>query len=282
MDWLVKALSARTRIRVTLVDVTHTAKTLEARHLCGPVSGRILAEGIAVSALLSADRASEDEAILVQARVDGPVKGVTVETTGAGDVRGYPTIKVLGEWDGQTPVRSETGLGRSGSALIQRSLPGKLLAQTPMPFTPPDFRLLLARYYHTSLQVPAGVELAVSSDSGGVIGARGLVVERMPDGKQADFVPVLEALEECRVRKMLAADASIPAMGAVFGLADLEAVETRELRFRCRCSREKALASMATLSAPEIDAIASEGRPRHVVCHMCGADYLLSAAEIAR
>ena len=31
-----------------------------------------------------------------------------------------------------------------------------------------------------------------------------------------------------------------------------------------------------------LDAIASEGQPKHVVCHMCGADYLLSAAEIAR
>ena len=281
MDRLIKALSNRTRIRMTVVDVTQTAKTLEARHLCGPVAGRILAEGVAAVSLLSGDSGPE-EAMLLQVRVDGPVKGVVIESTGAGHLRGYPNEKVLGDLDAQLPVRSETGLGQSGTAMIQRSLPGRLLGQTPMPFTPPDFRILIARYFTQSLQVPAGVAMAVLADSGGVLSARALVAERMPDGRPADFVPVLEAIQDGRVNRLLEADGAIEPLAALFGLDDLEIRETRPLRFQCRCSREKAVGSFSTLTATEIDAIVQAGKPQHVVCHMCGADYLISAAEVAR
>lgn len=282
MDRMIKAISNRAHIRVTTVDVTQAAKTLEGRHLCGPVAGRVLGEGVAAAAILSADSATASEALLLQVRVDGPLKGVVVEAAGTGDLRGYTTIKILEEADGFTPVRSESGLGTTGTALIQRSTPGRLLGQTTMPFTPPDFRLLLARYYNQSLQRPAGVELTVCADAGGVLRARALVAERMPDGKQEDFIPVLEALQEGRIRLLLEADVALPSLAGALGLDDLAVRETRELRFKCRCSRAKALESFATLASAELDGIAYEGKPQRVVCHMCGADYLISAAEVAR
>lgn len=281
MDRLLKLLSDRAHIRVTVVDVTQTAKTLEARHLCGPVAGRILAEGLASVSLLSSDSEAE-EAMLLQVHVDGPVKGVVTEATGSGHLRGYTHEKVLGDLDGHSPVRSETGLGLSGTAIIQRSLPGKLLGQTPMTFTPPDYKILLARYFNKSLQVPAGVEMVVLADSGGVLSARALVAERMPDGRQADFVPVLEAIQDGRVRAILETEAAVEPLARLFGLEDLSLRGSRELRFQCRCSREKAVASFASFSATEIDEIVRVGSAQHVVCHMCGADYLISAAEVTR
>jgi molecular chaperone Hsp33 len=281
MDRLVKFLSPRTKIRITVVEVTQTAKTLEARHLCGPVAGRVLSEGLAAVSLLSADCPVE-EAVLLQVRVDGPLRGLVVEATGEGHLRGYTNEKVLDEWDGVQPVVSGSGLGTSGTALIQRSLPGTLLGQTPMAFTPPEFKILLARYYNRSLQVPAGVEMAVLSDSGGVLSARALVAERMPDAAQADFVPVLEFLQDGRVKALLDKEMSAEGLRTATGLDDLEERGVRDLRFQCRCSRDKAVASFSSLSITEIDDVVREGKSQHVVCHMCGADYLVTAAEVAR
>jgi molecular chaperone Hsp33 len=281
MDCMLKMLAERTRIRLTKVDVTQTAKALEARHLCGPVAGRILAEGLAAVSLLSADSEAE-EAVLLQVRVDGPVRGLVAEATGAGHLRGYTMEKILDGLDSEEPVVSEKGLGPAGKALVMRSLPGRLLGQTPMPFTPPDFRVLLARYYNLSLQVPAGVELAVRADSGGILSARALVAERMPDGRQADFVPLLEAFQDGRVKALLEADAPPAEFARLAGLADLAVRETRELRFQCRCSREKAAASFSSLTQPEIDEIVQAAKAQHVVCHLCGADYSIPAAEVAR
>lgn len=281
MDSLQKMLSDRAKIRITRVDVTQTAKTLEARHLCGPVAGHILAEALTSISLLSSDCPPE-EAALLQIRADGPVRGVVVEATGAGHLRGYTHEKVFDDLDGRTPVESAPGLGASGTAMFQRSLPGRLLGQTPMTFTPPDFRILLARYFNRSLQVPAGVTFSVVSDSGGLQHARGLVAERMPDGLQAAFVPVLEALQDERIMALLAQNAPLAELARVTGLEDLAIRETRELRFQCRCSREKAVASFGSLSVTEIDDLVREGKSQHVICHMCGADYRVLPAEIAK
>lgn len=281
MDCLLKLLSPRARIRITRVDVTQTVKALEGRHLSGPVAGRILAEGVTAVSLLSADSEPE-EAVLLQARVDGPVRGVVAEMTGAGHVRGYTYEKIFSDLDGRIPVESAPALGATGTAMLQRSLPGRLLGQSPMAFTPPDFRVMLARYYNQSLQVPAGVVLAIAADAGGVSQARGLVAERMPDGLQTDFVPVLEAMHDGRVEAWLKADAPLAELAAMTGLEDLVVRETRELRFQCRCSRDKAVSSFGSLSITEIDDMVREGKPQHVVCHMCGADYLVLPAEIAR
>ncbi len=281
MDSLQRMLSARARIRITRVDVTQTAKSLEGRHLCGPVAGRILAEGLVSVSLLSGDT-EPDEAVLLQVRVDGPVRGMVVEVTGAGHLRGYTHEKVLADCDGLLPVESASGLGASGTAVLQRSMPGRLLGQSPMSFTPPDFRVMLARYFNQSLQVPAGVALSVGADSGGVIHARGLVAERMPDGRQADFVPVLEAFQSGALTALLESNAPLADLARVTGLEDLAVRDSRELKFRCRCSREKAVASFGSMSPLEIDQIVMEAKSQHVICHMCGADYIILPAEIAR
>lgn len=281
MDCMLKMLSESAHIRLTKVDVTQTAKALEARHLSGPVAGRILAEGLAVVSLLSADSEAE-EAVLLQVKVDGPVRGLVVEATGSGHLRGYTQEKILEGLDGEEPVVSEKGLGPAGKAMVIRSMPGRLLGQTPLPFTPPDFRVLLARYYNLSLQIPAGAELAVRSDSGGIISVRAIVAERMPDGRQADFVPLLEAFQDGRVKALLEADVPVSEFARLSGLPDLAVRGTRELRFQCRCSREKAVASFSSLTQPEIDEIVKEGKPQHVVCHLCGADFSIPAVEIAR
>jgi molecular chaperone Hsp33 len=281
MDSLQKILSPGARIRITRVDLTQTAKTLEGRHLSGPVDGRILAEGLAAVSLLSSD-CEASEAVLLQVRVDGPVRGLVAEATGEGHLRGYTHEKLLPDLDGEVPVASAPGLGAAGTAMVQRTRPGTLLGQTPMTFTPPDFRVMLARYYNQSLQVPAGVALAIGADSGGIIHARGLVAERMPDGRQADFVPVLEAFQDGRINALLEANAPLADLARATGLEDLAIRGTRELRFQCRCSREKAVASFSAMAATEIDDLVREGKSQHVVCHMCGADYLVTAPEIAR
>jgi molecular chaperone Hsp33 len=245
------------------------------------VAGRILAEGLAAVSLLSSD-CEASEAVLLQVRVDGPVRGLVAEATGEGHLRGYTHEKLLPDLDGEVPVASAPGLGAAGTAMVQRTRPGTLLGQTPMTFTPPDFRVMLARYYNQSLQVPAGVALAIGADSGGIIHARGLVAERMPDGRQADFVPVLEAFQDGRINALLEANAPLADLARATGLEDLAIRGTRELRFQCRCSREKAVASFSAMAATEIDDLVREGKSQHVVCHMCGADYLVTAPEIAR
>jgi len=279
-DCLRSGISDAARIRFTSAEVTTAAKALEARHLCGPTSGKVLAEGLAAVALLSADASAEDEAVYIRVKVDGPVGGLLAEATGGGHLRGFPNIKVLNELDEEPEIDTRRALGKAGSAQVIRSLPGKILNQAELRVAPPDASKVVARFFYESIQIPAAVEVYVKSDSAGVLIARSLVAEKMPDATTDEFVRVLEAFNSGQIRSRLAETANLHDIGSGLGIRDLRHRGTRELQFRCRCSRQKVEEAIATLPQSDIDEMLSDDRPHSVTCHMCASDYRLTCAEI--
>lgn len=280
MDALVKTLSESACIRCVWVDVSQAAKALEARHLCGPTSALVLGQALADAALLASDLAGSEEAACLQVRVSGPVRGVVTEATGAGGLRGFTYTKVMNELDQADEIRVSNALGASGKAQVTFSEPGRIMKQSVLPATPPDLRALLARYYNVSAQTPAGVALSVRADSGGLLHARGVVVERMPDGSHEPFADALEAFERGDVAGALREPPELGVMAQALGLEDLRIRETRGLRFECRCSQDKTEALLDSLPVAELESMAEAAKPQRTTCHMCGQDYTVTAAVI--
>jgi molecular chaperone Hsp33 len=280
MDQLVKVMSPSTQIRFTSVEVTMSAKALEARHLAGPTAGMALAEGLAAVALLSQDAASDDEALMLRVNSKGPIGGMMVEATGAGGLRGFPNIKILNALDVLETIATDDAWGPSGSVQILTSLPGKILNQAALNVNPPRMNYVLARYFNHSMQVPTACEVWAHADSGGLIAARGFLAQRMEDSDQEAFVRVLEAFEGGRVREQLAVGADALAFGDIFGLPDMEVRETRPLSFQCRCTKARTLAVLKTLSLEELEAVVARGESQTVTCHMCGDSYTATPDDI--
>ncbi|MDA0990168.1 MAG: Hsp33 family molecular chaperone HslO [Verrucomicrobia bacterium] len=274
-DILQSGVSESTRIRFVLSDVTMSAKALETRHLCGPAAGQVLAEGLAAVALLSADTTDENETVYIRLKVDGPVGGLLVEAMGNGDLRGFPNKKVIDDLDRANAYQTADALGTAGAVEIVRSVPGRILNQASLAVRPPALTTVVARFYNQSLQIPAAVDVYVRCDSAGIICARALLAEKMPDAKSRDFVRVLESFNSGRVRKALARHSALPAIAPRTGVDDISIREERALRFRCRCSPEKVRQVVATF-ADDSDTTDVSPRPTHVTCHMCGRDYTIA------
>lgn len=281
-DVLRQGRSERAHVRVVMADVTMLAKALQARHLAGPVAGRVLAEGLAGVALLSADLSRPDETVYIRLRVSGPLEGLLVEAAGNGDLRGFTNKKVLDELDGGPVIASAPALGDAGSAQIVQSLPGQVLNQSMLKVGPPRLDQLLARYYFQSLQVPTAVAIAVRADTGGVAQARAAMAQRMPDTRSEDFAAVLDAFQDGRVATVLSGDALLEGMCEALALPDLAWGDTRELRFRCRCSPERVEAAVGALPRKDLEELLALARPHAVTCHMCGRDYQLGADALRR
>jgi molecular chaperone Hsp33 len=279
MDERLDALSPATRIRVAFAEVTMAAKALEARHLCGPAAGCVLGEGLAAAALLAVDL-RPDEAVSLHLRVSGPVQGLMVEARGDGSLRGYTHRKILDALDGGDAIRAADALGDAGQAHILTSAPGRVLNRASFAANPPWLRMVLARYWNHSLQRPAGAELAVRSSAGGLIAARGIVAERMPDGDHDAFVRVLERLTAGTVGAALAAPEAAGRLAAILDLPDLEVRSRLALRFHCACSAEKAAAVLEALPREELAQIAAAGQPQSVLCHMCGRAHEVASESI--
>jgi molecular chaperone Hsp33 len=280
MDKLIKAMAPETKIRIASVDVTMTAKALEARHLAGPTAAMALAEGIAAVALLSMDAAGDDEAMMLRVTANGPIGGMMVESMGDGGLRGFTNTKVLNEFDVLDAISTEGAWGTSGSIQILTSLPGKILNQAALNVNPPNMKFVLARYFNHSMQVPTACEIFVRADSGGIIEARGILVQRMEDSDQEAFVRVLESFEGGTVREQLSKTSDCEAFKDVFGLSDIETRDTRELMFKCRCTKPRTLAVLKTLTRDEVEKLIASGESQVVTCHMCGDNHMAATDDL--
>lgn len=277
---LVNFTSPGTHIRATYVDVSDAARELSRRHLSGPAASLVLGEALAAVALLSSDMSKSEECITLRTDVSGPVGGYLVEATAAGGLRGFTRNKVLGDLDAEVPTSTHPLLGERGSSQIVHSLPSRVLSSANLELTAPCTHVALARYFNHSMQTPTGVSLLTRGNAVATTCARGLIVERMPDGDRDAFVQVLERLTPERPFAALQNDDPPSELSRALGLTDLQERDTRSMHFACRCAREKAAAALQTLSQDERNTMIADGKGTTIYCHMCGQGFALGIDDL--
>lgn len=285
-DLRVQAFSKKTRLRITYVDVTDSARALEQSHLCGPVAGLVQAEALAAAALLASELNRPDEAISLQMLFpNGAIGSLLVEATIGGALRGYTNQKILPELDESEECDEaiiDKALGDSAECRIIRSVPGKLLSHSF--FTLPESPTLteaVERYYDESLQRNVICQLSVASTGGYLQKARGVLLDCLPDGDFNVFEAACPHFEDGAVQDLLDANAGIREIGALLGIDDWVEDPPQKLTFACRCSREKIERALAALSVPELEELAEKAEPTEMFCHMCGKSYTIHQAALS-
>ena len=239
------------KVAVTIADVTTAAQELARGHLCGPTSAYFLSKALAAAALLGAETSEKDEVVSIQMKCKGPLGGFNVECSADGALRGYTERKTLDEFDGTgvPDVRKVVGERR---IQVTRSVPGRIVSQ--------GISTSLDGYLAGSLQRRACIYLEASvTDEVEVLGARGVMVEALPDSSASVAALVPE--------KLFVASRSILKQ---LGLERAELRRTTPLRFECRCSPDRAAAMLGVLGADER---ASLPPAVDITCHMCGRTF---------
>ena len=244
---------------VTVVDVTSAAQELARAHLCGPTAAHYLAKGLAAVALLGGETSEPGETVSVQMKCTGPLGGLNVECTREGTLRGYTERKILDDFDGLGAPKDKAVLG---DCQIQatRSVPGRILSQ--------GISSSLDGYLAGSLQRKATIQLEASvSDEVEILEARGILVEELPDASGAGVLGVRFKSLAVAVRNLL----------KQLGLERATLKGTAPLAFGCRCSAERAWATLAALSAAERQRLPPT---IDVTCHMCGKTYVIRPSAL--
>jgi len=281
MDKLYKGYTEETGLAIVVVDASDTAAELERCHLSGPTAGRVLGESLIAASLLSANLGNPDERITFQLRVDGPVGGVTVDAAHNGDLRGFTHVKILNDLDGEAGKDLSPALGTNGLLNIIQSTGEKVLHSGQVRTEPPEIKSNLALYFNQSLQRKTGVELVTGGEDGHISMARGLTVEKMPDGDTKAFVSVLEKLNAGAGSETLLDSADPRSITDALGLNSVQLREERPLRFACPCSPERILKMVEVLPAEELQDILLKEEDPEVTCHFCGKDYRVPLAAVA-
>ncbi|MCR5750481.1 MAG: Hsp33 family molecular chaperone HslO [Kiritimatiellae bacterium] len=239
------------RVVVSIADVTSATRDLVRGHLCGPTAAHYLAKALAAVSLLGAETEDETETVVLQMKCTGPLGGFVTECAGGGTLRGYTEKKTLDDFDGLGAPSDRKVLGETRIQVV-RSLPGKILSQ--------GVAESIGRYLSESLQRKAAMWLEASvSDELEILEARGVMAEAMPDG---DYV--------VEGRELSGLGRASRTILKELGLGKAELRKMVPLSFGCRCSPERAMATLAALSADEAAALPET---LDVTCHMCGRTY---------
>jgi len=187
---------------------------------------------------------------------------------------------VMNELDACEELDVSAALGERAEVQILRSVPGKLLSSAAMEVSPASVVNGLEQYFYQSLQRHVHVQISALAYGGFIDGARGLLVECLPDGDKDAFARVSRLVEDGTVSECLEASASFRTICETLGFSDCRFFPTKPLRFFCRCSQERVEGMLAGMSKEDLQAMIVEDRPAQIFCHMCGKGYQVAVERL--
>jgi molecular chaperone Hsp33 len=139
-----------------------------------------------------------------------------------------------------------------------------------------DFQGALHSYLVRSQQSEGVVRIDVAlGDDGRVVSASGLLVEKLPDQDSAVFRDLFGDLAQAELAPVLAAAAA----GELWGFP-LRILESRALRFACRCSHERSLGVLAMVGAGELHELLDDQGGAELTCNFCMEVYHFDADDL--
>ena len=288
LDTIVSVFDPEAGVRLTLANVTDTARALERSHLCGPIAGVIQAEFVGAMALLGTLLDAPGQTISLRARLpEGLLGGATLECAYGYEIRGYTRQKILPQLDDSNEpneVLFDRALGRRATCAVLRCGPKEPPATAQFDLAYPDHLSvtdLLEEYFCASLQRRTLCQLSAASKLGYVECAHALMCDFAPEASEETYQRIARRFETGLIQDWLDAGVSLNELLAQLALTPSGRPETHTVCFRCRCSSERVLAMLRALDPKERAEMVAAGKPTDIYCHMCGKCYTITPEQVA-
>lgn len=284
MDYLTAAVAMDGQVRALAARTTDLVEEARRRHGTSPTATAALGRALTGAALLGS-ALKEEQTLTLRILGDGPIGGVIADVDAEGRVRGYardPAADVPLRPDGKLDVGGI--VGRRGFLYVTRDLGVGQPYTGSAALVSGEIAEDLTRYLLASEQIPSAVGLGVLvSPDLSTRAAGGWLLQALPGADPAAMgrlernVAELEAVS----RQMESGRSPEDVLGALLAGQEWHVVGSRPLRFACRCSRERAFASLIALGRDELRDMAAGDDGAELTCHFCGEVYRFTGGELA-
>jgi molecular chaperone Hsp33 len=256
------------------------------RHVYPAPVALLLGETVALAAALAAS-VKYDGIFTLQAQGNGPVRLLVADVTSQGHLRGYAgfdseRLRLLDANAPSNPVPRLLGAGHLAFTVDQGRETERY--QGIVDLAGPTLAACAQHYFRQSEQIEAVIRLAVAQQAGGWR-AGAMMLQRLPQGgarKKNRRVPALDPEERedgwrrvaTRAATVRDAELTNPDMKVetllyrLFPEDDVRLFRARPLVDRCRCSRERAAATLRMLPRDNMDEYKIDG-VIVVTCQFC-------------
>jgi len=287
-DRIARCLLPEVSVRVVAAITTETAREAARRH--GAIGGAAAALGRATTAgALLATLTKDVERVTLQLAGHGPLGAITVDASSDGSSRAFvkhPQVQIPAAANQRVALGAY--VGKQGVLGLVRDLGLKEHFSGQTELVDGEIDTDVQHYLITSEQIDSaiGCETLLDEDLAVRVSA-GILLQALPATEGA---PLLELarhrLREGLLARLLASNGTTTtAEGlarAVVGPGEaLKVLDVRELRFACKCSRERAAATLALVGEKDMAGLVEPDGSAAVVCEFCRESYRFTRGEIA-
>lgn len=268
-----KTLVFSGEISVAVLDTTALVNETIARHKLSPVAAAALGRTMTATAYLCSWLKWEESSIYVTVSGGGAGGKISVSGDGKLNLRGNiqnPDVSLPLRADGKLDVGG--CVGKNGTLTVVRDdgegIPFVGTSELISGEIAEDF----SAYFLTSEQRPTAIALGVRvSSDGECLGAGGVFLQPLPGASEEAICYAEETITRfAQISRMIAEDGAEGILREIFGA---ETAEIREIRFRCRCSRERAASAVLSAGKKDAEELIKELGKITVHCPDCNTDY---------
>jgi molecular chaperone Hsp33 len=283
-DYLVRVITEEKNILGLACITTNLVNEASKRHGTYPTAtaalGRALTGGELLGALLD-----PGQRVALKFTGNGPLKKIIVEAEGDGTVRGYVEVPQvdLPPRNGKLDVGG--ALGREGLLTVTKDLRLKEPYHGVVKLYTGEIASDIAYYLTESEQIPSAVGLGVYVEADGIVTASGgFLFQSLPPADESLIDKLAVRLENMPPVTRQLRDGKTPEdlLAAVFEGIQYRAIETRQLSFKCSCSRGRVEQALITLGKTQMDEIIKDQKIFDISCHFCGRSYAFTQEHLLR
>ena len=283
-DHYIRAISVSGGIRILVCSTTELAGQICALQKASATVSVALGRGLAAGALMGG-LLKGGQSVALKFEGNGPMEKMIIEADGDGAVRGCvgnPSAEaepLEGRWN------VPGVLGRAGFLTVAKDSgtggePYRGMVQLQSSEIGDD----LAAYLAESEQTPSAVGVGVSLDPFGKIAVcGGFLVQVLPRADDSEIDAVMERIGRLeQISALLAESGTDGLLATLMGDIPFNRLETRELFFRCGCSRSKVEQALYSLGPAGIKEIIEKEGFAAVTCEFCRQGYRFETDELQR
>ena len=282
-DYIVRATAGKDGIRAFAVTSREMVEYARKSHDTSPVVTAALGRMLSAGAMMGVMMKGDEDVLTLQIQGSGPMKGITVTADSKGNVKGFPNVP-----DVMLPPNKDGKLDVGGAISV-----GILRVIKDMGLKEPYVGTVelqtgeiaedLTYYFAVSEQIPSSVGLGVLMNKDNTVNcAGGFIIQLMPFTPEEVISQIEENLKTLpSVTDMLSAGKTPEQMlETVLAGLDVEIMETYPVGYKCDCSRERVIKSLASLGKEDMDEIIADGKPVEVKCQFCNEAYEFTIDEV--
>lgn len=282
-DYMLRAMTKDRRIRIYAAVTTNTVAYAKEIHEMFPTPAVALGRTLTAAAMMSGTLKDENSTITIQIKGDGPLEGILAVTDAFSNVRGYvhnPYVDIPLNNKGKFDIAGAVGKGYL-NVITDIGLKEPYIGRVNL--VSGEIAEDITYYYAVSEQTPTVTSLGVLvGRDGNIINSGGLLIQLMPGHTEEDISWLEKCVEKMPpITKLLEPGKTLEnILEEVLPGRELEYLDTRPVRYKCNCSRERMERNLLSLGIKDLEEIAADNKEEELVCHFCRTKYIFKPSEI--